>query len=62
MQGPVLSGLDDSVTARLMPEADKSLCDAVAVLDPNVWASDSLSPEFEERELRLLCETVMLIF
>ena len=50
------------MTSRLMPEADKSLCDAVAVLDPSTWASDSLSPEFGERELRLLCETLSCSF
>ena len=50
------------MTTRLMPEADKALCDAVAVLDASTWASDSLSPEFGESELRLLCKTLSCSF
>jgi len=49
------------MTDRLLPESDKSFCDAVSILDANTWPSD-LPPEYGETELRSLCIRFALKF
>ena len=51
------------MSLRLLPQSEVRLCSAVAVLDSNTWPNvESMSPEYGERELRMLCDKFMLPF
>ena len=51
--------LVDSVTARLLPESESELRNAVEVLDVNSWPQD-MPVEFGEVEIRFLCEKFLV--
>ena len=46
--------LADSMTARLLPQSEKALCEATAIIDPSTWPND-LPVEYGENEMRMLC-------
>jgi len=51
--------LADSITARLLPESESELSNAVEVLDPNSWPQE-VAVEHGEVELRLLCDRFLV--
>ena len=51
--------LTDSMTARLLPETESELSNAVEVLDPNSWPQE-VTVEHGEVELRLLCDRFLV--
>ena len=53
--------LSDSLSARLMPERDKSFCDALSVLLPNTWP-EVTPPEYGENELKTVCKRVRVSY
>jgi hypothetical protein len=53
--------LADSISARLLPESQRALCAAVAVIDPGRWPVD-MSKEYGENEIRYLCNKFSLPF
>ena len=47
------------MTARLLPESESELSNAVEVLDPNSWPQE-VAVEHGEVELRLLCDRFLV--
>ena len=47
-------GLVDSMSTRLLPETERSLVSALAIVFPSTWPSE-LSAEYGEQELKLVC-------
>jgi len=60
--GQFYQALSDSMAARLLPDSEKDLCNALAVLDPSTWPKDMISTEYGETEVRLLCDKFSLSF
>lgn len=53
--------LVDSMTARMLPDADKELCQAIQALDHSLFPSE-LSPEFGESDVKFMCAKFGLSF
>jgi len=47
-------GLVDSMSARLLPETERSLVSSLATVFPSTWPTE-LSAEYGEQELKLVC-------
>ena len=60
-KGQFYQALADSMTARLLPESESELRNAVEVLNPNSWPQD-MAVEYGEMELRLLCNRFLMSF
>jgi len=52
--GQFYQALIDSLKARLFPESERSVCDAVSAVLPSIWP-DKQPPEYAEQSLKMLC-------
>ena len=53
--------LCDSIRARLLPENERALSKAIAILDSTSWPS-RVDPEYGEKDLRVLCQRFGISF
>lgn len=54
--------LADSIAARLQPDTEKWLCQAIQSLEPTSFIPSSMFPEFGEADVKLLCTRFNLSF
>lgn len=54
--------LADSIAARLLPDTEKWLCQAIQSLEPTSFIPSSMFPEFGEADVKLLCSRFNLSF